>query len=405
MLYLEDYLEIIENLPQELRDRFTEMRELDLLVNNEKDKHEERQQLFFSQRTADLPEDIQRQEYLQLRQDFEKIIEYSFEKFSIAIQLGELIDKYYRRLEMDLQKFKLELEADNAGITERLEKRISESDNVVSTNYSRGEKRKHASLMTLNTGCGKYNNNNDKTTMNDQRSLNGYNVAKQNRNTMANVSTTQQSSFDNNCLSNWNTTKSSDKSSGNNFNTKINLSGPSAIAAIASQAIVQTSQSNTVGRKTASLKASYEAINSNTGLSNFYQFNANRSNDEERNGGGGGGMGDQSGPIDRLKRSRIKRNRTSNQFNNNNLDASNNSSDPGSSDAANADYNNMNEPRYCYCDSVSYGEMIFCENKECPYQWFHYECVGIKVPPDGSWFCPTCLKDVKERYRKDTIAN
>ena len=114
-----------------------------------------------------------------------------------------------------------------------------------------------------------------------------------------------------------------------------------------------------------------------------------------------------------------------NEFNNNNLDASNNSSDLGSSDAANADYNNMNEPRYCYCDSVSYGEMIFCENKEvtsiiiidymnksyiffnlqCPYQWFHYECVGIKVPPDGSWFCPTCLKDVKERYRKDTIAN
>lgn len=36
-------------------------------------------------------------------------------------------------------------------------KGISESDNVVSTNYSRGEKRKHASLMTLNTGCGKYN--------------------------------------------------------------------------------------------------------------------------------------------------------------------------------------------------------------------------------------------------------
>ncbi|OTF82356.1 hypothetical protein BLA29_011469, partial [Euroglyphus maynei] len=131
----------------------------------------------------------------------------------------------------------------------------------------------------------------------------------------------------------------------------MNLSGSNAIAAIASQAIVQTSQSNTVGRKTASLKASYEAINSNNGLSNFYQFNANRS-DEERNGG------DQSEPMDRLKRSRIRRNRTSNQFNSN-LDLSN----PGSSDGANADYN-MNEPRYCYCDSISYGEMIFCENKD-----------------------------------------
>ena len=30
MLYLEDYLECIEHLPHDLRDRFTEMRELDL---------------------------------------------------------------------------------------------------------------------------------------------------------------------------------------------------------------------------------------------------------------------------------------------------------------------------------------------------------------------------------------
>ncbi|XP_027198356.2 inhibitor of growth protein 3-like [Dermatophagoides pteronyssinus] len=395
MLYLEDYLEIIENLPQELRDRFTEMRELDLLVNNEKDKHEENQRHFFNPRTADLPEEIIEQEYLRLKQDFEKIIEYSLEKVSISIQLSELIDKYYRRLEVELQKFKLELEADNAGITERLEKRISESDMVTSTNSGRGEKRKHSSLVS-NAGSGKYNSNNDKN-LNDQRTLNGYNVSKQLRNSMANMSSTQ-SSFDNNNLnlSNWNA-KTSDKTisnyNNNNLNTKMNLSGSNAIAAIASQAIVQTSQSNTVGRKTASLKASYEAINSNSGLSNFYQFNTNRS-DDERIGG------DQSGEP---KRSRIKRNRTSNnQFN---LDSTNNnSSDPGSSDAANNDYN-MNEPRYCYCNSVSYGEMIFCENKECPYQWFHYDCVGIKVPPDGSWFCPTCIKDIKERYKKDNFGN
>ena len=232
---------------------------------------------------------------------------------------------------------------------------ISESDMVTSTNSGRSEKRKHSSLVS-NTGSGKYNNNNDKN-LNDQRTLNGYNVSKQLRNSMANMSSTQ-SSFDNNNLnlSNWNA-KTSDKTisnyNNNNLNTKMNLSGSNAIAAIASQAIVQTSQSNTVGRKTASLKASYEAINSNSGLSNFYQFNTNRS-DDERIGG------DQSGGEP--KRSRIKRNRTSNnQFN---LDSTNNnSSDPGSSDAANNDYS-MNEPRYCYCNSVSYGEMIFCENKE-----------------------------------------
>ena len=34
MLYLEDYLELIEHLPTDLRDRFTEMREMDLQVLN-----------------------------------------------------------------------------------------------------------------------------------------------------------------------------------------------------------------------------------------------------------------------------------------------------------------------------------------------------------------------------------
>ena len=38
MLYLEDYLEMIEHLPIELRDMFTEMREIDLGVENTVDR-------------------------------------------------------------------------------------------------------------------------------------------------------------------------------------------------------------------------------------------------------------------------------------------------------------------------------------------------------------------------------
>ena len=39
-MYLEDYLEMIEHLPIELRDRFTEMREIDLGVENTVDSLE-----------------------------------------------------------------------------------------------------------------------------------------------------------------------------------------------------------------------------------------------------------------------------------------------------------------------------------------------------------------------------
>lgn len=40
----------------------------------------------------------------------------------------ELVDRYLRRLDTELHKFKCELEADNKGITEVLEKRSLELD-------------------------------------------------------------------------------------------------------------------------------------------------------------------------------------------------------------------------------------------------------------------------------------
>lgn len=52
------------------------------------------------------------------------------------------------------------------------------------------------------------------------------------------------------------------------------------------------------------------------------------------------------------------------------------------------------ENLYCYCqcpyDEVS--EMIACDGKDCAIEWFHFECVGIMVPPKGKWFCPDCRK-------------
>jgi hypothetical protein len=46
-----------------------------------------------------------------------------------------------------------------------------------------------------------------------------------------------------------------------------------------------------------------------------------------------------------------------------------------------------NEPRYCYCDGVSYGDMIACDNDDCPKQWFHYSCVGLTKQPKADGKC------------------
>lgn len=42
------------------------------------------------------------------------------------------------------------------------------------------------------------------------------------------------------------------------------------------------------------------------------------------------------------------------------------------------------EPTYCYCNGVSYGEMVGCDADDCEREWFHLECVGLKVAPRGN---------------------
>lgn len=48
------------------------------------------------------------------------------------------------------------------------------------------------------------------------------------------------------------------------------------------------------------------------------------------------------------------------------------------------------EPTYCYCNGVSYGEMVGCDADGCEREWFHLECVGLKVAPkiNGTFFPP-----------------
>ncbi|XP_011295576.1 inhibitor of growth protein 5 isoform X1 [Musca domestica] len=56
-----------------------------------------------------------------------------------------------------------------------------------------------------------------------------------------------------------------------------------------------------------------------------------------------------------------------------------------------------NEPTYCLCHQVSYGEMIGCDNPDCPIEWFHFACVGLTIKPKGKWFCPKCTQDRKKK--------
>ncbi|KZT03574.1 uncharacterized protein LAESUDRAFT_761908 [Laetiporus sulphureus 93-53] len=56
-----------------------------------------------------------------------------------------------------------------------------------------------------------------------------------------------------------------------------------------------------------------------------------------------------------------------------------------------------NEPRYCFCNQVSYGEMVACDREGCEREWFHLGCVDLKEAPpkDKEWFCRVCEPIVK----------
>ena len=74
-----------------------------------------------------------------------------------------------------------------------------------------------------------------------------------------------------------------------------------------------------------------------------------------------------------------------------------------SDDASWTRFNAAAEPLYCFCrqvspvadalsslltfwlaDQVSAGEMIACDNSQCPYEWFHFSCVQLEEPPTGA---------------------
>lgn len=56
------------------------------------------------------------------------------------------------------------------------------------------------------------------------------------------------------------------------------------------------------------------------------------------------------------------------------------------------DPDDPNEPKYCYCNRGSYGEMVACDNDSCPREWFHLGCTELREAPseEEKWYCREC---------------
>ena len=51
--------------------------------------------------------------------------------------------------------------------------------------------------------------------------------------------------------------------------------------------------------------------------------------------------------------------------------------------------NNVTRPLYSAQVPVI-DDRYTCDGPDCPYQWFHFQCVGLSKEPPGEWYCGDC---------------
>ncbi|KAK4312352.1 hypothetical protein Pmani_016217 [Petrolisthes manimaculis] len=385
MLYLEDFLEVIEQIPQEIRDRTTDLRELDLGIQNTSDQLEEQIKTFFASAKKMKPHERDA-EYEKIRKEYYKLLDDADEKVNIATNMHDLLERYMRKLDQELEKFKCELEADSPGITEVLEKRSLELDEPI-----RDNQKENRYVVTNSSGSRSSERRQSSTTSSVVT------VKKEER-----IDTSLTSSM-----------SVSPPPSTISYTLGHIGAGSNAIAAAASQAIAATQQMQQ-GRRTASLKASYDAITSGvqtndftigSELANAAQTALAASALPQETVSTPAAVSTSSGSSN--KKQKKKHNSVSSLSTATVMEASPAPSDDLLQDALmdpnseNPDWSyDPNEPRYCICDQVSYGDMVACDNPKCPVEWFHYPCVGITDPPRGKWYCPQCSAAMNRRARK-----
>eukprot|EP00063_Salmo_salar_P022461 XP_013997296.1 PREDICTED: inhibitor of growth protein 4-like isoform X2 [Salmo salar] len=107
-MYLEHYLDSIENLPFELQRNFTLMRDLDTRTEDLKGQIDSLAREYTSN-THTLSSEQKLSLLRQIQQSYGKCKEFGDDKVQLAMQTYEMVDKHIRRLDTDLARFEADL--------------------------------------------------------------------------------------------------------------------------------------------------------------------------------------------------------------------------------------------------------------------------------------------------------
>lgn len=329
-------------------------------------------------------------EYDSIRKDYYKVLEDSDEKVQLASQMYDLVERYFRRLDSELYKFKCELEADHNGITEILEKRSLELDGVSTNSTSLGNQKENRYFGVLSSSNSSQRDNRYRPK------------PEKRRDSSSGTTSTIQPPEKRQAISNSIGTPSTVRPTTPNLihhqvipavvATPIqppvsyslhSLGAGNAIAAAATAAIAATQQMQQ-GRRTASLKASYEAIHGTPGTAAAELLIG-------RDLTGTGHATIQSVDRDNSFNSqrRHKKKLTTASSSSSNQSSQSSIILPTTSQqqqiqtivetppvlisesgliveqTVDGEWTyDPNEPRYCICNQVSYGDMVACDNED-----------------------------------------
>jgi inhibitor of growth protein 3 len=395
---------------------------------------------FFALAKKNKPE-WREEQFKQITDEYKKILDEADEKVVLADQLHELVERYLKKLDIELGKFKLELEADSAGITEMLEQRSLLLDQTPVPSpvnqpmhsghgHHHPHKRKVSNLDDHYTRGHSFRNySSSPPSPNGGGSLPYYNSAYNGYSQQHPSKMARSSSY-----------------AGNVSQDEVGAvtASPQQHSSVPQHVLAQDSRG---GRGSGTLKISYP----NQGGTSGFITSASPQIETARSHSIVGTIGSMSAtvtaataivPIGTADTKQQSRKKTSRTVTSSSIEYAVSNSAPttpsgtyptpevstnnpntvtaiptGSADtgarvpdgtipvsdvptgASWYDDIDPNEPKYCICNQYSYGEMVACDNNECPIEWFHYGCVNITEPPKGKWYCPQCNTTLNKRRR------
>lgn len=376
MLFLDDFLEMLEELPAELRERFTEMRRIDGEVEAGLEQTKKDIDEFFGT-GGHLSDDEKQARFLCFQQELSKLRSMAEEKVAMAERIQNIIEKYLQHLDKEKTHFKYELEADNPGITEIIEKRFS--DYVESVIAARKErKRRFPSENGSHYGepslkipkvCSEFNlSTHAELSITDEdllsplmpllsASMNGSGRGRKSHHLDSPVPTKKRPSIP---------------------SLKSTLSVPSHLNGMAmSPALSEkswTSSAVETHSPNSSMLMNPLAQLVSPSMPNFVGAESRHGRPRKL-----------TSRVQEMFSEAVQRQRRQHNVHPTETEEETERSDGEDSDDA--------QKSWCFCGEASYGEMVCCDNERCSIQWFHYECIGITATPKGKWFCPQCRNE------------